>query len=62
MSARATKPALATSFVGEKVVGFILRRGYLGFEAWTADEKSLGLFPSEDDAHSALVAEAQRTA
>ena len=62
MSARTAKPTLVTSFVGEKVVGMILARGPVGFEAWTADERALGMFQSEDDAHAALVAEAQRTA
>lgn len=63
MTARTEKrPSLVTSFVGEKVVGMILARGVVGYEAWTADERALGLFQSEDDAHAALVAEALRTA
>jgi hypothetical protein len=35
---------------GGKCVGFVLRRGRTGYEAFDAGEKSLGLFPSEADA------------
>jgi len=59
MTRSSTRPTLVTSFVGERVVGMILARGITGWEAWTADEKSLGLFISAKDAHAAIVAEAQ---
>jgi hypothetical protein len=40
---------------GRLAIGFILRRGRSGVEAFTADEnESLGLFPSEDTAAAAL--------
>src|SRR5262245_22695023 len=45
MTARGLKPpTLATVTTGGKVVGFMLDRGPAGTEAWTAGEKSLGLF------------------
>jgi len=55
MSARATKPVLTTVIVGDKAIGMILNRGLSGFEAWTADEKSLRLFPTTAQAHAAIV-------
>jgi hypothetical protein len=35
-------------------VGFIIRRGKLGYEGLTGDEKSLGLFPTQDAAAAAV--------
>jgi hypothetical protein len=35
---------------GGKCVGFALRRGRTGYEAFDVDEKSLGLFASESEA------------
>ena len=45
---------------GGKCVGFVLRRGRTGYEAFDADEKSLGLFASESDA-AEVVEEARET-
>jgi hypothetical protein len=41
-------------FDGRECLGFILRRGKLGFEALDRDEQSLGLFPSQRDAANAI--------
>jgi hypothetical protein len=35
---------------GRSCVGFVLRRGRSGFEAFSAAEKSLGMFASKDAA------------
>jgi hypothetical protein len=42
--------AMAYVADGGKCVGFVLRRGRTGSEAFAGDEKSLGLFPSESEA------------
>jgi hypothetical protein len=58
MSARGVaKPVLTTVITDGRAIGMILSRGLAGYEAWTADEKSLGLFMSTKDAHAAIVAE-----
>jgi len=38
-----------------RCLGFVLGRGPAGFEAFTADERSLGLFPNEKQAANALL-------
>jgi hypothetical protein len=56
MSTRpATKEALLTVYDdGKQAIGFLLRRGPAGVEAFSADHDSLGLFESEHDAASAI--------
>ena len=39
---------------GRECVGFIVSRGRLGYEAYTADERSLGLFPTTKLAADAI--------
>jgi hypothetical protein len=41
-----------------RCLGFVLQRGPAGFEAFTADECSLGLFEDERKAANALLLEA----
>jgi hypothetical protein len=43
-------------FDGRVRVGFIVRRERVGFEAFTADDRSLGLFATERDAADAISA------
>jgi hypothetical protein len=38
-----------------RCVGFFIYRGKLGYEAFDGDEKSLGLFPSQDAAAAAIL-------
>jgi hypothetical protein len=49
-----TTAPLLTVYDGRACVGFILSRGRAGFEAFTADEKSRGLFATQQDATAAL--------
>lgn len=56
----ADRPTLVTVIREGKAIGMILNRGLAGHEAWTADEKSLGMFVSAKDAHAAIVAEVQQ--
>jgi hypothetical protein len=51
-----TKPTLVSVFDGRVCLGMILSRGAKGYEAFTADERSLGLFPTQADAANALSA------
>jgi hypothetical protein len=37
-----------------KVAGFIIQRGRIGFEAFTADEKSAGVYETQHRAATAL--------
>jgi hypothetical protein len=41
-------------FDGRALAGFLLHRGPAGWEAFTADEISLGIFPTRQDAASAI--------
>jgi hypothetical protein len=47
---------------GRSCIGHILARGRSGFEAFGADDKSLGIFPDEKAAADALSAAAKGTA
>jgi hypothetical protein len=38
---------LISVYDGQSCVGFVLARGHSGFEAFRADETSLGLFPTQ---------------
>jgi hypothetical protein len=52
-----TKPiatAMLTVYDGQQAIGFVLRRGPVGVEAFTASDDSLGLFRNERDAASAI--------
>jgi hypothetical protein len=42
-------------FSGKVCLGFVLARGKAGFEALTADERSLGLFPTQHEAAAAIM-------
>jgi hypothetical protein len=42
-------------FSCQSCIGFILNRGAAGFEAFSADEKSLGLFPTQREAAAAIM-------
>jgi hypothetical protein len=39
---------------GPRCVGFIFNRGKLGFEAFNSDERSLGTYPSQQEAAGAI--------
>ena len=50
------RPCLATVFAGQtSCIGFLLSHGKLGHEAFTADEHSLGLFPTQREAAAAIM-------
>ena len=46
---RSTAPMLSV-YDGHECIGFILRRGGGGAEAFTADDRSVGLFKDDQDA------------
>jgi hypothetical protein len=54
MSTRAPSPTMLSVTDGRQTVGFILSRGPKGFEAFSADEKPLGLFTSAPEAANAI--------
>ena len=50
-----TDAPIATVYSGQCCIGFVINRGSAGFEAFSADEKSLGLFPTQHEAAAALL-------
>ena len=60
MTARAAakRPAMLVVLVDNRCLGCTLARGPMGFEAFTADEVSLGVFETAEAARDALIAEA----
>jgi hypothetical protein len=50
---------MSTVYEGRTCRGFILARGRSGFEAFTADEKSIGLFPTQRAAAGAITEQAR---
>jgi hypothetical protein len=55
MGARMSEPALVSVYAGQCCRGFILARGAAGFEAFSADEKSLGVFRTQREAAAAIM-------
>jgi hypothetical protein len=49
-----TAPVMLSVFDGRALAGFLLHRGLAGWEAFTADEVSLGVFPTRQDAANAI--------
>ena len=47
--------SLVSVYAGQVCLGFVLNRGEAGFEAFSADEKSLGLFPTQREAAAAIM-------
>jgi hypothetical protein len=47
-------PTLLAVYDGREIAGFLLSRGVSGWEAFSADQKSLGLYPSQREAAHAL--------
>jgi hypothetical protein len=64
VTARLVISPLAYVYDGRACLGFILARGRAGFEAFTADEQSLGLFKTQAQAANAVTdaAESERSA
>lgn len=57
MSTR-TEKRLSLTVVADgqhNTVGFLLARGPAGFEAWTADERSIGTFETIERAHQEII-------
>jgi hypothetical protein len=53
-----TASPLAYVYDGRECLGFILARGHAGFEAFTDDEQSLGVYETR---HEAAIAIARRS-
>jgi hypothetical protein len=45
---------LLSVYSGRTCVGFVLRRGKAGFEAFDVNERSLGLFPGQAEAIASI--------
>jgi len=45
---------LVSIYDGRECVGFVISRGKLGFEAFTADQHSLGIYPNQKGAADAI--------
>jgi hypothetical protein len=64
MTARSATTPMVSVVHGRACLGFILARGRAGYEAFTADEQSLGLFKTQAQAANAVTdaAESERSA
>jgi hypothetical protein len=51
---------MAYVYDGREALGHVIARGKAGFEAYGADDASLGLFPSQREAANAVVINAGR--
>jgi hypothetical protein len=51
------EPAIVTVYSGKICLGFVLALGAAGFEAFSADEKSLGIFATQREAAAAIMRE-----
>jgi hypothetical protein len=49
-----TAPAMLSVYDGQRCIGFLLSRGKLGFEAFAADQHSLGTYPTQREAADAI--------
>jgi hypothetical protein len=56
-AAKPTTPPLVSIYDGQRCLGFILARGKTGFEAFAADERSLGLFQSQKEAVATIMSQ-----
>jgi hypothetical protein len=51
-------PSLVSVYSGQCCLGFVINRGAAGFEAFSADVKSLGLFTTQQAAAAAIMRDA----
>jgi hypothetical protein len=51
--------AMTSVYDGRRCIGFIISRGPKGFEAYTANEISFGIFPTQQEAADAISAAAR---
>jgi len=49
-------PTLVSVYDGRACRGFVISRGCKGYEGFTADEKSVGIFPNQRAAANAVFA------
>ena len=54
-AAHAGEPPMAAVYDGRACLGHVLGRGRAGFEAFDADNGSLGIFPSQREAAAAIM-------
>jgi hypothetical protein len=55
-----TTSALTYVTDGREAIGFVLKRGHSGFDAFSREEKSLGLFKTAPEAANAVFAAASK--
>jgi hypothetical protein len=53
-----TTTSLSYVYDGRRCIGHVIGRGKIGFEAFSTDDKSLGLFPSMKEAANACCSSA----
>ena len=54
MTGAPTTTTMMSVFDGRVCVGFLIARGKLGFELFDADQKPLGIYPTQREAVAAL--------
>jgi hypothetical protein len=55
MSAATSTSPMLSIYDGQRCVGFVYARGRTGFEAFTADQRSLGTFRTQREAATAVM-------
>jgi hypothetical protein len=53
---RRSSSPMVTVYDGRELAGFIIARGVAGHEAFTPDERTIGVFPTRAEAAAALAA------
>jgi hypothetical protein len=56
MSAASPTSPMTSVYAGQRCIGFVLRRGHTGYEAYDADLESLGKFSTQREAADAVSA------
>ena len=54
-AAQAGEPPMVAVYDGRACLGHVLGHGKAGFEAFNADDQSLGIFPSQREAAAAIM-------
>jgi len=54
-AANSSEPYMVAIYDGQRCVGHVLRRGTAGFEAFDADNRSLGTYLSQREAAAAIM-------
>jgi hypothetical protein len=55
MTAPTSSSPMVSIYDGQRCLGFVFQRGRTGFEAFDAEQRSLGMFPTQREAATAIM-------